>query len=112
MGERFEFGVYEYQVDAVGVSRRRKGSDDAWATCSLQQLRATAPASSSLWEWLKANGIKRPSPSGPSGADANRTTVAVYVRLPPEDAESLKAIAANMGIGVGQLISQWVRRAR
>jgi hypothetical protein len=74
---------------------------------TLRRLARDYPARSSQWDWLREHGVARPRVGGPGGAESRRT-VAVQLRLAPEAAEALAALAAEEGVHVSGLVARWV----
>jgi hypothetical protein len=67
------------------------------------------------WLWLRQRGIRRPSPSGPSGPttpEGQRGTVQVLVRLAPDVAERLRDLAERRRVTLGALVTGWLAAER
>ena len=75
---------------------------------TLRRLARDYPARSAEWDWLREQGLARPRVGGPGGAESRRT-VSVQLRLAPEAAEALAALAAAEGVPVAGLVARWVR---
>lgn len=70
------------------------------------------PVDGPVWDWLRAQGMRRPHASGPRGDDARRTTVQVLLRLQPAARGELVALAARWGVSVNEAVTRMVREAR
>lgn len=87
----------------------------AWRPAPLRLLTRSYPVDDPVWDWLRAHGAVRQSPSGPSGTtqpEAERHTVQVLLRLVPEDRDRLRALAEAEGVTVSGWVAEAVRRAR
>ena len=62
----------------------------------LRALASAYPRGAGPWPWLRAHGIRRPSPSGSKSKtqDGNRSTVQVPLRMADEDRARLDALAS------------------
>ena len=78
---------------------------------SLRALAQLYKSRSAEWDWLRAQGYERPRMGGSRGAESTRETVAVLVRLSPEDAATLRALAAGGDGGVSGWISRQIRKS-
>lgn len=101
-------GGYPYRVDGTTVSRRVRGS---WADLTRAELLAL-PRDGAVWEWLRAQGIKRPSPSGKSGATlAESSRTGDRVRLSNATIERADELAARWGVSRPEAIAKAVLEA-
>jgi len=82
---------WSLRVRAGGIQARPVGGE--WSRAPLRLLAKHYDANSDVWGWLRAHGATRPSPSGSSVPDAQRSTVRVTVHLPPDAARALDELA-------------------
>lgn len=85
---------------------------EGWGPAPLRALARAYAVGEGPWPWLLEHGIRRPSPSGRSGASvphAQRHTVQVTLTLPPEVAEALRAAAARAGQTVSGYVAGLIR---
>lgn len=92
MAFTFEGIEYEYKVSTDAIQKRERG-ERRWQPCSKASLLSFA-ADSPLWDWLRSQGVKRPSPAG---GEEGRTTTPVLLRLDPKVAKDLDALAREDG---------------
>lgn len=86
---------FDYRIRA-GVVQRREALHP-WAPLTKAEKLAL-PVDGVVWDWLRENGITRPSPSGRSATNAERAAsgkVRVEVWLSGPAAESLDELAAE-----------------
>ena len=72
------------------------------------------PRDGAVWTWLRAHGVRRPSPSGRSGptpTDERRTGQRVTLRLAPEAAEALATLARERGVSRSEVVASLVFQA-
>jgi hypothetical protein len=107
-------GIGRIRIRSDHSTRRvEQHSAAGWRSMTRAQLLAL-PVDGPEWEWLRAAGMRRPSPSGPSGPTtpaARRSTVQVSLRLARDDAARLRQIAAERGSTVSGLVATWIDSA-
>lgn len=79
--------------------------DSRWGRAPLRLLAQAYEVDSDVWDWLRAHGTNRPSPSGTNLAETERTTVAIKLRIEPADAKALRALAATDGTTVSAMVA-------
>lgn len=100
-------GGYPHRVSETGtVTRRERG---AWRVLTRAELLAL-PRTGDVWVWLREQGVRRPSPSGESPAEADRDSVQVKLRLSPRVRDILRDQAEAQGIPVSGLVTELVER--
>ena len=105
--ESAEYRVQDGTVQKRGIGERR------WQTVALGPLAKEYAVGEGPWPWLREQGISRPSPSGyTSEAETKRTTVAVKLRLPEQDATDLEKLATDASTSKSSLVSTWIRAAK
>lgn len=98
---------YPYRVTEAGAVERRVRGD--WHPLTRAELLAL-PVDGEVWAWLRERGLRRPSPSGPSTPEDARGTVRVTLRLPPEAAARLDALATESGVSRAEVVARLVSR--
>lgn len=86
-----------YRIADGRPEYRTKGA--TWRPMRRRDLLAL-PVASEAWQWLRAHGIARPSPSGPrppGRPGAERATRVVSLRMTPEQGEELRRRADTAG---------------
>lgn len=101
-------GGYPYRVDGTTVSRRVRG---AWVDLSRADLLAL-PRDGAVWEWLRAQGIKRPSPSGATQAEGSRARKPVMLRLTTDELADVDAVADDWGVARSDAVARLAKEAR
>lgn len=110
--ETGQWAGWQLRIGPSGAPEARGGARGwRWAPAPLRLLAKHYAVGEGPWPWLREHGIRRPSPSGPSGEAKQRHTVAVQLRLQPELAERLKAHAEAKGTTVSGLISAWIEKS-
>jgi hypothetical protein len=104
----FEHEGSEYRIVGGQVETRLVGAR-GWQQASLQWLLREYAVDSPLWDWLRENGIRRPSPSGVS-VEEDRSKVQRKLRLDPRDDAALETLARARGMTMSDLVAQWIRR--
>lgn len=104
----FTHGGVEYRARDGAVQQRTKG-ERRWQPCSRQSLLAFA-VDSPVWQWLRSEGITRPSPSGATQPEAERDTVQVKLRLARPDDERLEEIAKSEKSTKSAVVTRWIRQ--
>lgn len=99
-------GPTMWRVSPQGVTRRdaRPSARGPWEPVTRAELRAL-PVDSAEWQWLREHGVKRPSPSGPSGGD-DRLGTRMTLRLDAETTVALDALARRWGLVRSQVIAR------
>lgn len=104
-------GGYPYRVSESGtVTRRERG---VWRTLTRAELLAL-PRDGEVWTWLREQGVRRPSPSGPSGRttpDDERDGTRMTLRLDSATTRALDALARRWGVVRSQAIARALREA-
>jgi hypothetical protein len=93
-----------------GVVEKRQGR--AWVQVPKTSL-LNWTVDSALWDWLRSEGLRRPSPRGTAGyttPEDQRPTVQVKLRLAPSSAQRLKRLAKDARVTVSALIERWIDR--
>lgn len=104
--DTFRFGDEEFRIFPSALSgyviEARTKDGRKWGEWRERSRRSLLEydKTTSLWVWLKSKGIRRPAPSGPSGASkprSEREGVALEVWLSEETAESLAILERKYG---------------
>lgn len=101
----------EYRIRDEDVQRRAKLPDgrsyrdggSAWTVLTRSELLAL-PSDGIVWEWLRAHGWTRPSPSGPTVPEAQRDGRRVRISRAAYDAAVV--LAEREGCSVPEAIEQ------
>lgn len=101
MGDTFRFGQEEFRIvgGAVESRPRSKRPAEPWGARSKRSL-LEYDTTSSLWDWLRSQGIRRPAPSGPSGPSKprkERSGVGLEVRLSDAAGAALDRLVSRYG---------------
>ncbi len=102
--------AYRVERYLEDTSLHRGNAGDGWQTLTRRELLAL---DAETWEWLRSVGVRRPSPSGPSGPtqpEADRSTVQVLLRLAPDVAARLRARAAAERRTVAAVVTMMIER--
>lgn len=96
-------GETETEPDRVRVAQDgtiqvRKAGSRSWTTTSLRRLARDYAADHPVWERLRKDGYRRPSPSGPTVPENRRKRVHCSLRWYPHDIARLDALAATWGV--------------
>lgn len=86
-----------YRIADGRPEHRTKGA--SWRPMRRRDLLAL-PVASEAWQWLRSQGVARPSPSGPrppGRPSAERATRVVSLRMTPEQGEELRRRADAAG---------------
>ena len=107
-------GSMQWRVTPQGGVTRRE-ADHArypWRAVTQAELRRL-PVASDEWQWLRAQGVRRPSPSGPSGvvAEADRLGTRMTLRLDSATTAALDALARRWGLVRSQVIARAILAA-
>lgn len=104
----FSDGDTEIRVVDGRVSVRENGAR-AWLPVSKRYLLRFA-VDSPAWDWLREQGLRRPSPSGKT-KEEDRSTVQQKLRLNREVWNVLNRLAGETGMTKSQLVSEWAEQA-
>ena len=99
---------WTWRVSPQGVTRRNSTAGP-WEPVTRPQLRAL-DVDSEEWQWLREQGVKRPSPSGPSGGD-DRSGTRMTLRLDAATTAALDELARRWGLVRSQVIARALREA-
>jgi len=110
-GTRFRIeddgSVSTYELCSTGYNRPRQRE---WQTMTNSTLLAYSPKSE-FWVWLRENGIRRPSPSGPRGPET-RTEAdrgGARVRLDEAATSDADTLAKRWGVSRPEAIARALR---
>lgn len=98
--------LVEFRVHDMHVERR--ANRGAWERLTRAQILAY-PSDGLVWEWLREMGIVRPSPSGATIPEGERTTW--RVRLPADVKERAEKLAKRWGCDPLEAVARAVRDA-
>ena len=97
-----------HRVSDIGtVTRYAHGT---WQALTRAELLAL-PRSGAVWKWLRAQGVRRPSPSGATQAESKRARKGVLVRLSVDELADVDAYAEREGLNRSDAIVHAVRVA-
>ncbi len=98
-------GGYPHRISENGtVTRRERGQ---WRVLTRTELLAL-PRDGEVWDWLRAHGVKRAPPSGPSGPtqpETERENRQIKLRLTPEAEAELRRRADQSGLTMSAVVS-------
>ena len=87
----------EVRVTREGIELRLPG-EKTWTRMTRSRLARDYPADHPVWVELRSHGLRRPSPSGPRPPDSGRERRLYALRLLPEDAARVDALARRLGL--------------
>ena len=102
----------EVRVGSDGTIRLRKAGEARFAKVSRTKLARDYAADHPVWQTLRSRGIQRPSPSGPTMPADKRQCASYALRLRPEEAQQLDALADRWGVSRSEAVVLLVKSAR
>lgn len=99
-----QYAGWTLRIAPSGAVDARGGVGQLWRRAPLRLLAKHYAVGEGPWPWLREHGVRRPSPSGPSMAAPQRTTVEVKLRLAPDVAARLRAYASRRNVTVSGAI--------
>jgi hypothetical protein len=99
-----------WRVTPRGVTRRI--TTEPWEAVTPAQLRALA-VDSAEWQWLREQGVKRPSPIGTpdTRTDDERLGTRMTLRLDPDVTTALDALTRRWGVVRSHAIARAITTA-
>ena len=97
-------------TDEGGIEVRFPG-ERIWTRTTRSRLARDYPADHPVWFELRARGLRRPSPSGRRPPDSDRERRLFGLRLLPEDAARVDALARRLGLCRSALVLHLVTEA-
>jgi len=107
------FSGWQLRLTSSGAVEAHSGTATGkWTRAPLRGLARAYAVGEGPWPWLLEHGIRRPSPSGSSGAtqpEGERLRKQRLLRLSDDELEALDAVAERWGVSRSDAVARLAR---